>query len=78
MSVQNAKKFHSDLAVGELEDTKQGLTLECANCRLEQELPDNVSMFRLIDISTAFHESHKTRIGNAWCKKANLFIRTVK
>lgn len=55
---------------------ESNLKLECANCRLEKELPENISLTRLSDEANEFFKKHKTRIGNMWCKKENLFIRS--
>ena len=52
------------------------IKLECSNCRLEIELPENLSVQRLNDEAQVFARQHRTRIGNMWCKKENLFIRT--
>ena len=50
--------------------------IECANCRLECDLPENISLMRLNDEAQEFFKKHKTRIGNRWCSKENLFVRT--
>lgn len=54
------------------------IKIECANCRLEKELPENISLKRLNDEAIIFFKEHKTRIGNTYCHKDNLFIRTFK
>lgn len=54
------------------------IVIECANCRLEHEIPENISIDRLNDEAADFFKQHKTRIGNAYCKKSNLFLRTFK
>jgi hypothetical protein len=50
--------------------------LECANCRMEKELPENLSVKRLNEETKQFYKEHKTRIGNAYCKIDNIFLRT--
>ena len=52
------------------------IKLECSNCRMEIELPDNCSVSRLYQEASNFHKKHKTRIGNVWCKFSNVFIRS--
>ena len=52
------------------------IKLECSNCVLEKELPENISLERLNAEADQFFKEHKTRIGNCWCKKQNIFIRT--
>jgi len=52
------------------------IKIECANCRLEKELPENISLQRLNDEAKQFFKEHKTRVGNVYCRLENLFIRT--
>lgn len=52
------------------------IKLECANCRIEKELPENMSLARLNDEAKQFFKEHKTRIGNVYCSINNIFIRT--
>lgn len=57
---------------------ENSIKLECTNCRLEKELPDNISLARLETEAKSFWKEHKTRIGNMYCKYGNLFVRTFK
>ena len=50
--------------------------LECANCKLECDLPENISLKRLNEEAQEFFKKHSTKIGNQWCNKSHLFIRT--
>ena len=52
--------------------------LECANCKLEQELPENISLARLNEEAHEFFKKHSTKIGDQWCNKSHIFIRTYR
>lgn len=52
------------------------IKLECSNCKLEHELPENISLQRLNDEAKEFFKKHRTRIGNMYCKIENIFVRT--
>ena len=56
-----------------VEETR--LILECSNCKLELRLRDNITLKALNDEAEVFARQHRTRIGNMWCKKENIFIR---
>jgi hypothetical protein len=75
MNMENKKTSDQiwDEAVGE-----NKLVIECSNCKLEITLPHNISIKRLNDEAEIFARQHRTRIGNMWCKKDNLFVRTFK
>ncbi len=52
--------------------------IECANCRQEHEVSENISLERLNQEADEFFKKHKTRIGKCYCKKEHLFLRTYK
>jgi len=52
------------------------IKLECANCWLKMEFPENISLQILNEEAQKFFKKHSTRIGNQWCNKSNLFIST--
>lgn len=54
------------------------IKIECANCKLEKEMPENISLKRLNEEAEQFFHKHKTRVGKTYCHKDNLFIRTFK
>ena len=51
-----------------------GMKLVCSNCVYEIELAENMSLERLQQEAKEFFKKHRTRIGNVYCKKENLYL----
>ncbi len=51
--------------------------LFCTNCAAFQDLPHNASIARITEQANTFFHDHRTRIGNAYCRKAHTILRTV-
>lgn len=54
------------------------LILECMNCRLEQELPTTISVMQLTVEANDFYKKHRTRIGNMYCSRDDIFLINTK